>query len=52
MSIVFPANRLDDVLAGFKGTQRMLPYPTVVTTLNTEASIPDDFHISYKDIKK
>jgi len=52
MSIVFPANRLDDVLVGFKGTQRLLPYPTVVATLNNEASFPEDFHISYKDVKK
>jgi uncharacterized protein (DUF169 family) len=50
MDIVFPANRLDDVLAGFKGTQRMLPYPTVCSTLMNEASVPDDYHITYKEL--
>jgi uncharacterized protein (DUF169 family) len=50
MSIVFPASRLDDVLAGFKGTQRMLPYPTVCSTLMNEPSVPEDYHITYKEL--
>jgi uncharacterized protein (DUF169 family) len=50
MSIVLPAARLDDVLTGFKGTQRMLPYPTVCSTLMNEPSVPDDYHITYKEL--
>jgi uncharacterized protein (DUF169 family) len=52
MSIVFPANRLDDVLAGFKGTQRILPYPTMCSTLLNEPTVPDDYHITYKELGK
>ena len=48
MDIVFPARRLDDVLSGFKGTQRMLPYPTVCSTMMNEPSVPEDYHITYK----
>lgn len=52
MDIVFPAARLDDVLEGFKGTQRMLPYPTVCTTLLNEPTVPEDYPISYKELLK
>jgi len=52
MDIVFPASMLDMVLTGFKGTQRMLPYPTVCTTLLHEPVVPDDYHITYKELAK
>lgn len=51
MDIVFPAARLNDVLEGFKETQRMLPYPTVCTTLMNEPTVPEDYHITYKELK-
>lgn len=52
MDIVFPAARLDDVLDGIKGTQRMLPYPTVCSTMMNEPTVPDDYHITYKELGK
>jgi hypothetical protein len=50
MDIVFPANRLGDVLDGLKGTQRMLPYPSVVSTMMNEPTVPADYKITYKDL--
>jgi hypothetical protein len=50
MDIVFPANRLGDVLDGLKGTQRMLPYPSVVSTMMNEPGVPADYKITYKDL--
>jgi uncharacterized protein (DUF169 family) len=52
MDIVFPADRLDDVLAGLKGTQRMLPYPTVISTALNEPVVPADYPITYKELHK
>jgi uncharacterized protein (DUF169 family) len=52
MSIIFPADRLDDVLSGLAATQSILPYPTVCSTLVNEPVVPEDFHITYRDIKK
>ncbi len=52
MSIIFPADRLDDVLQGLAATQKVLPYPTVCSTLNNEPSVPEEYHVTYKDIKK
>lgn len=52
MSIVFPAARLDDVLVGFKGTQRMLPFPTICSTLMNEPSVPEDYHITYRELSR
>jgi len=52
ISIVFPADMLDDALTGFKGTQRMLPYPSVCTTLLNEPVVPADYPITYKELAK
>ncbi len=51
MSIIFPADRLDDVLTGLEATQSILPYPTVCSTLVNEPVVPEDYHITYKEIK-
>jgi uncharacterized protein (DUF169 family) len=50
MDIVFPADRLEDVLSGLKATQKMLPYPTVCSTLINEPVVPADYPITYKDL--
>lgn len=50
LDICFPANRLEDVLKGIKGTNRMLPYPMICTTMLNEPSVPDDYKITYKDL--
>jgi uncharacterized protein (DUF169 family) len=52
MDIVFPADRLDDVLEGLKGTQRMLPYPMVSTAFLSEPSVPEDYKITFRELEK
>ncbi len=52
MSIVFPAGQLDKALEGFYATQRILPYPTVCTTMMNEPSVPEDYRITYKELTK
>jgi hypothetical protein len=49
MDIVFPADRLDDVLTGLKATQKVLPYPSVCTTLIHEPSVAAEYHITIQD---
>jgi uncharacterized protein (DUF169 family) len=50
LDICFPADRLEDVLKGIKGTNRMLPYPMICTTMLNEPSVPEDYKITYKDL--
>lgn len=51
IAIAFPAARLDDVLEGFTGTQRMLPYPTICSTLMHEPSVPESYRITYRELE-
>lgn len=50
VDICFPAERLPDVLEGLKGTQRMLPYPMICTTLLNEPVVPEDYKITYREL--
>lgn len=52
IDIVFPAEQLGEVIDGLKGTQRMLPYPMICSTLLNEPAVPADYKITYRELEK